>query len=175
MPTSLSPSMTGSRRTLCSPIVRIASSTESSAPIVTASAPINRRASSYLVTCRCQAPRQRGLDRSPPPAGGPRCHKLALHQLSIGPAVRRRQQPSIALFFGLGAVILYIAAVALGRLSVRGVSDVRAAERRHVRRGRVAPVADHGYADPATAAPVGVPADQDAPAGPPMTGRYQAR
>src|SRR5947209_3096076 len=37
MPTNAVPSMTGSRRTLCSDMVRIASSTESSAPIVTAS------------------------------------------------------------------------------------------------------------------------------------------
>jgi hypothetical protein len=39
---------------------------------------------------------------------------------------------SIGLFFGLGLAILYFAATALGRLSVKGVRDVRAAEGRHV-------------------------------------------
>jgi MFS family permease len=80
---------------------------------------------------------------------------------------------SIALFFGLGAAILYVAATALGRLSVRGVSDVHAVERRHARRGRVAPVDDRRYEEPAAADPGGTPVYQQAPAGPPMTTRNQ--
>jgi hypothetical protein len=38
----------------------------------------------------------------------------------------------IGLFFGLGTAILYLASVAIGRLSVKGVRDVQAAEARHV-------------------------------------------
>jgi len=37
---------------------------------------------------------------------------------------------SIGLFFGVGALILYIGSTAVGRMSVKGVRDVRAAERR---------------------------------------------
>ncbi len=47
-----------------------------------------------------------------------------------------RSLAAIGLFYGLGAVILYLASTALGRLSVRGVRDVRAAERRHEKRER---------------------------------------
>ncbi len=36
-------------------------------------------------------------------------------------------------FLGLGAVITFLAAFALGRLTVRGVRDVRAAETEHIR------------------------------------------
>jgi MFS family permease len=81
---------------------------------------------------------------------------------------------SIALFYGLGAVILYIAATALGRLSVRGLSDVQAVGRRHMRRGRVAPVDDRRYEEPAPADPRGAPGYQEAPAAPPTMTREQA-
>ncbi|EOM76550.1 hypothetical protein Rrhod_2090 [Rhodococcus rhodnii LMG 5362] len=42
-----------------------------------------------------------------------------------------RALEDIALFSGLGALIVFLAAGALGRLSVRSVRDIRAAEVRH--------------------------------------------
>lgn len=54
-----------------------------------------------------------------------------------------RALESLAYFFALGAVIMFLGSVALGRLSVRSVGDVRAAERREgaVRVEAAAPVA----------------------------------
>lgn len=59
----------------------------------------------------------------------------AVIKLSAGqpdPASRPgvRALASLLFFYGIGAVILFVAAVALGRLSVHSVRDVRAAERR---------------------------------------------
>jgi hypothetical protein len=46
----------------------------------------------------------------------------------------RRTLEQISFFYGLGAVILFLGAMALGRLSVRGVRDVEAARRRRALR-----------------------------------------
>ena len=63
-------------------------------------------------------------------------------------------------FYGVGALILFVAAVALGRLSVQSVRDVAAAERRAARTETVAPLdaaaeaeGEVGAVGPATSAP----------------------
>ena len=72
-------------------------------------------------------------------------------------------------FYGVGALILFVASVALGRLSVQSVRDVAAAERRAARTETVAPPAAAAEAEaedeavvPATTAP----ADGEPPAAP---------
>lgn len=48
----------------------------------------------------------------------------------LGTSTSQRAAETLALFSGLGAVILFLSAGALGRLAVVGVRDVRAAQRR---------------------------------------------
>ena len=78
----------------------------------------------------------------------------------------RQVWEQIGFFTGLGAVILFLAAQALGRFTVRSVRDVRAAELRAARTTEPAPAAPAGAA-PAAAAPAAAPA-------PATTGRRQA-
>lgn len=52
----------------------------------------------------------------------------------IGSSAGQRVAETLAFFYGLGAVILYLAATAFGRLSVVTVRDMRVAERREAER-----------------------------------------
>lgn len=63
----------------------------------------------------------------------------------------RQHLGSVAAFYGLGAVILFLAALVIGRLSVVGVRDVRASEKRH------------GRAEASTEEPPAFPATRDVP------------
>jgi hypothetical protein len=63
----------------------------------------------------------------------------------IGNSATRHAWAATAYFFGVGAVIIFFAALALGRLTVVGIRDVRAARLRAERAD-----ADRGAAEPAT-------------------------
>jgi hypothetical protein len=54
---------------------------------------------------------------------------------------------AVTYFYGLGAVIVFVGAMALGRLSVLSVRDVGYAERAAVRRGRSGDVVDESTGD----------------------------
>jgi hypothetical protein len=68
-------------------------------------------------------------------------------------------------FYGVGALILFVASVALGRLSVQSIRDVAVAERRAARGEAAAPAATG--AAPLEAAAEGEQYPQGAPAAPP--------
>jgi MFS family permease len=65
-----------------------------------------------------------------------------------------RAAESLLFFFGIGAVILFVASVALGRLSVTSMRDIRAAERRAAAESAAAEAAeqDRVRREPTTAA-----------------------
>ncbi|HVV31462.1 MAG TPA: hypothetical protein VHC41_11335 [Mycobacteriales bacterium] len=73
----------------------------------------------------------------------------------------------VGMFYGLGAVIVFLSAVALGRLSVVGVRDVEHAERHRVAREEAArdEAARAAAADRGTREPVAPARDQDAGVG----------
>jgi hypothetical protein len=62
-----------------------------------------------------------------------------------------RALESLAFFYGLGALIIFLAAGALGRLSVRSVRDVKAARRREAAAADARAADDHTASRPAAA------------------------
>ncbi len=65
----------------------------------------------------------------------------------------KRVALDLAYFYGLGALIIFLGAIALGRLSIRSARDIRYAQRSAMTTGEPAPSEDVTEIQPAEAAP----------------------